>query len=366
MQIYEEFIKKQELCDFQQSTKWSRVKELWQNDIIIVRDESRNILASMSILVRKLPILGYIMYVPRGPIGNIHNEEVLKKLTEEAKRIQKTYNAFAIIIEPNVRIENKEFAKMVTRLGYKINSKAIKFDQEIQARHNFRLNIKDKTEEEVFNNFSSKTRYNVRLAIKRGVKIKEKNLDAIDEFYSLMKETGNRDNFIIRPKEYFEKILEEFPNEAKIYIAYYENEPISAIMPILYGNKMWYLYGASSNKHRNLMSTYLLQWEMIKIAIKHGCNEYDFRGVSMENGEDGLYRFKKGFGGELVELIGEIYMDFKPVKYLLYKVMKKVFFNLRYIVYKITRKNYLMFDFKNGKYLFLLKIYKICIFCCII
>lgn len=279
---YEEFIKKQELCDFQQSEEWAKVKEYWKNEIVILEDENKNIKASMSILIRKLPIFGNIMYVPRGPIGEIDDEETLRKLTIKMKEVAKEYKAFVIIIEPNVKKENKEFSNLVKKLGYKINSKAIKFDQEIQARHNFRLNLENKTEDEIFKNFASKTRYNVRLASKKGVTVEEKNEAGIDEFYELMKETGKRDNFRTRPKEYFQKILKEFPYETKIYIAYYEKEPISAIMPIIYGNKMWYLYGASSNKHRNLMSTYLLQWEMIKLAIKNNCKVYDFRGVSME------------------------------------------------------------------------------------
>lgn len=282
MQTYEEFIKKEELCDFQQSREWAKVKEFWKNEIVIVKDENKNIIASMSILIRKLPIFGNIMYVPRGPIGNIYNEEVLLKLTNKIRKVARKYKAFVIIIEPNVKKENEEFANLVKKLGYKINSKAVKFEQEIQARHNFRLNLENKTEEEIFKNFSSKTRYNVRLAIKKGVVVQEKNEEGIEEFYELMKETGRRDNFRTRPKEYFEKILKEFPYQTKIYIAYYENEPISAIMPIIYGRKMWYLYGASSNKHRNLMSTYLLQWEMIKLAIKNNCKVYDFRGVSVE------------------------------------------------------------------------------------
>lgn len=282
MEKYEEFIKKEELCDFQQSEEWAKVKEYWKNEIVIVEDENKNIKASMSILIRKLPIFGNIMYVPRGPIGEINDEETLRKLTIKMKEVAKKYKAFVIIIEPNVKKENKEFSNLVKKLGYKINSKAIKFDQEIQARHNFRLNLENKTEDEIFKNFASKTRYNVRLASKKGITVEEKNEAGIDEFYELMKETGKRDNFRTRPKEYFQKILKEFPYETKIYIAYYENEPISAIMPIIYGNKMWYLYGASSNKHRNLMSTYLLQWEMIKLAIKNNCKVYDFRGVSME------------------------------------------------------------------------------------
>lgn len=149
-------------------------------------------------------------------------------------------------------------------------------------------------------------------------------------FFELMRETGRRDKFLIRPKEYFEKILKVFGENAKIYIAYFEDTPISAILPIYYGNKAWYLYGASSNKNRNLMSTYLLQWEVIKEAINRQAREYNFRGVCMDKGiEDGLYRFKKGFGGNLVELIGEIYIPFKPVRYKLFWKIKKVFCNIR-------------------------------------
>jgi len=336
---YEEFIKKQELCDFQQSTKWAKVKEYWENEIIIIQDSNKNIIATMSILIRKIPLFGNLMYVPRGPIGQINKEEVLKEITEKLIKIAKKYKAFVVIIEPNVKIEDEEFKKLAKKLGYKINSKAIKFEQEIQARHNFRLNLENKTEDEVFQKFSSKTRYNIRLAIRRGVKIEKKNENGIDEFYKLMQETGKRDNFRTRPKEYFKTILKEFPKETKIYIAYYNEEPIASIMPIMYGNKMWYLYGASANKHRNLMPNYLLQWEMIKLAIKNNCKVYDFRGVSMEKGEeDGLYRFKKGFGGEFVELIGEIYIPFKPIKYFFYKITKKIFCNLRYAVYKMKCK----------------------------
>lgn len=336
---YEEFIKKQKLCDFQQSIQWANVKKFWTNEIIIIYDNEKNIVATMSLLIRKLPVFGNLIYVPRGPIGEIQDEKILEELTHRIKKIAKQYKAFAIIIEPNVRNDDEEFKKKVKKLGYKINNKAIKFRQEIQARHNFRLDLENKTEEEVFQKFSSKTKYNIRLAVKKGVEIEERNREGIDEFYQLMKETGKRDKFRTRSKEYFETILEKFPENAKIFIAYYDNKPIAGIMPILYGNKMWYLYGASGNEYRNVMPNYLLQWEMIKLAIQNKCRVYDFRGVSMEKGEEGgLYRFKKSFGGEFVELIGEVYMPFKPIKYFGYRIAKKVFCGLRRTIYNMNLK----------------------------
>jgi len=340
-EVYEKFVQEDALCDFQQSMKWAKVKTFWKSERIVIQEGEKWVM-SMQILIRKIPVFGNLLYVPRGPIGKVQEEAVWKRLTEEIQAIAKQYKAFVIIIEPNVLEKDEAFKKMVTKLGYKINSSAIKFEQEIQARHNFRLQLEGKTEEEVFQNFSSKTRYNIRLAQKKGVHIEEKTEDGLDIFYSLMQETGRRNGFRIRPKAYFEKLLKEFPEEIQIWIAYYEEEPIAAVMPILYGHKMWYLYGASGNQYRKWMPNYVLQWEMIRRAIRNHCKVYDFRGVCVEKGEaDGLYRFKKGFGGDFVELIGEVYIDFKPFRYKCYKVAKKIFCDVRYGVYCL-RNRYLI------------------------
>lgn len=105
------------------------------------------------------------------------------------------------------------------------------------------------------------------------------------------------------------------------------------IFNIDYGNKVWYLYGASSNEHRNLMPNYLLQWEAIKYAIENKKDIYDFRGVTgildKNHPQYGLYRFKKGFNAEFTEFIGEIYLNFKPLVYSGYKISEKVFKTLR-------------------------------------
>ena len=134
---------------------------------------------------------------------------------------------------------------------------------------------------------------------------------------------------MIRPLEYFEKMYDELGEHMKLMMAYTEEgEPISGIIDIMYGNKIWYLYGASSNEHRNLMPNYLLQWEMVKYAIQNKKDVYDFRGVSgivdESHPQYGLYRFKKGFGAEFTEFIGELYIPFKPIVYWVYKIADKL------------------------------------------
>lgn len=331
---YEKFVKNDELCDFTQSIKWSNIKEFWKSEFIIIRNNDGKIVLSVNVLIRKIPIFGNLMYVPRGPIGNIKDKENLEKMTNQFKILAKKYRAFIIIIEPNIENTNKEFLNELKKLGYKINNKAKKFTNQIQSRYNFRVNLEGKTQEEVFKNFSSKTRYNIKYATRKGVVIKEKNFEGLDEFYKLMQETGKRDKIIIRNKEYYKKVLKEFGEDVKIYIAYYEDTPIASIMPIIYGKKMWYLYGASGNKYRNYMPNYLLQWEMIKLAIQRKCKIYDLRGFEIDKKkENGLYRFKKGFGGDLVELIGQVYIIFNPIRYIGYKITKRIFVTCRHEIY---------------------------------
>jgi len=341
---YKEFLSKHDRCNFQQSIEWAKVKVSWKNEIVIVEDSNNQIIGALSVLIRKIPIFGNLMYSARGPVCDIHDKKVLEELTEGLRELSKKYKAFVLKIEPDIKNEDEKFREIVSSIGYKIKDDAKTFDDAIQPRYVFRLDIKDKTEDEIFNNFHQKTRYNIRLAIKKGVEIREGTREDLKVFHEIMVVTGKRDEFGIRPLEYFEKMYDELVSDGymKLMMAYHEGKAISGIINIIYGNKVWYLYGASSNEHRNLMPNYLLQWEMIKCAIENKKDMYDFRGVAGVVDEThpqyGLYRFKKGFGAEFTEFIGEIYISFKPFVYWLYKISEKIFKRLRGIMSVIKRK----------------------------
>ena len=342
---YKKFLEGHERCNFQQSLEWAEIKKPnWKPEVILAEDEDKNIIGSLCVWIRKMPIFGNIMYASRGPVCDIHDISVMKQLTDGAKELAKKYNAIGLRIEPDIETDDQVFRDIVTNLGYKIKDDAKDFKDEIQPRFVFRLDIKDKTEEEVMAGFHQKWRYNIRLAIKKGVEIREGTREDLKDFHKIMIETGNRDGFITRPLEYFEKMYDNMVPEGhmKLLMAYYEGKPISGVIPIFYGNKTWYLYGASSNQHRNLMPNYLLQWKMIKMAIARHDDIYDFRGVSGVVDENhpqyGLYRFKKGFGAKFTEFIGEIYIPFKPLKYKMYKLSEKAFRTLRQIKRNINKK----------------------------
>ena len=194
----------------------------------------------------------------------------------------------------------------------------------MQPKFVFRLDITP-SEIALLSNMHQKWRYNIKLAGRKGVVIREaQNKEDLKIFYTILQETAKRDHFLVRDYQYFEWIWDYMvsQNYAQIFLAEYEGRVISATLGLILGTKFWYLYGASSNEDRNVMPNYLIQWEMIKWARKQGCTLYDFRGVSGDMDENnplyGLYRFKKGFGGELTEFMGEMDKVYSPFFYLLW------------------------------------------------
>ncbi|MBO4815991.1 MAG: peptidoglycan bridge formation glycyltransferase FemA/FemB family protein [Clostridia bacterium] len=342
----DEFLESNKKSHFLQSPEWARVKSNWEHEMIVVKDKNGEIEGTMSILLRKVPVLNrYIMYAPRGFVCDYHNKDILKRLTEEANKIAKKYKAFIFRLDPDIPKGDEEFEKIIKEIGYKQkNLKSTR--QRIQPKIISRITLTGKTEDELLASFSQKHRYNVRLAKRKGVTIREGTREDLPKFYEIMKVTESRDNFYVRPLSYFEKIWDEMgPKHVKVLFAEYEGEPISAVFPIKYGNKVWYLYGGSSNKHRNLMPNYLLQFEMMKWGIETGCDMYDFRGVSGIAGENhpqhGIYIFKKGFNGDIIELVDEMQIVYNPFINTVFNIMEAVYKDLAEIKDKFKRILYI-------------------------
>lgn len=317
---YKKFIQAHSKGHFMQSPEWAKIKSSWKNEIILVEDENGEIKGSMSLLIRKLPLLNYtMMYSPRGPVCNPHDSQTLRELLSKAKQLSKKYHSYVLKMDPDIEIEDTEFEEIIKDIGFKVN-RGLRNYEGIQPRFVFRLDIKNKSEEEIMQNFHQKTRYNIRLAERKGVECKIGSRADIAIFHKLMTETGIRDKFLIRPQEYYEKVYDTLgPEHVRLYLAYVDGEAIAGTIAILYGNKCWYLYGASRNVHRNLMPNYLLQWNMIKWAIESKCDVYDFRGVpgniDDSNPMVGLYKFKVGFKGKFTEFVGMLDYVFNPFIY---------------------------------------------------
>jgi peptidoglycan pentaglycine glycine transferase (the first glycine) len=187
------------------------------------------------------------------------------------------------------------------------------------------------TEDELLARMKQKTRYNIRLAQKKGVTIR--SWDNLTAFHQMMLVTGGRDGFGVHSLEYYRRAYELFHQTgmAELLVAEYEGVPLAALMVFARGRCAWYIYGASNDKERNRMPTYLLQWETMRWARSKGAEEYDLWGVPDEDEETleahftersdglwGVYRFKRGFGGELKRATQALDRVYNPLLYKLY------------------------------------------------
>lgn len=339
---YKEFLEKHEHCNFQQSIEWGNLKEAWNKELVVTRDENGKINAGILLLVRHVRFFGTIIYASRGPVVNTNDFEVFKNLMEKVKEVAKTKKAIAVLLEPEFLNDDMEFRDSILKCGFVVNDNGKDFSEQINPRFVFRLDIKNKSMDELIANFHSKTRYNVKLAQKKGVEIYEGTREDLKRFHEIMVETGQRDNFGIRPLSYFESMHDNLGKEHfKLLMAKHEEDVLSGIILITYGNKVWYLYGASSNTKRNLMPNYLLQLKGIEYANSIGAEIYDFRGVPgvLDNEKDhpqyGLYRFKKGFNAEFIEFIGQVYLPINPLRYNIFMVAQKVVRRVSAIIKRI-------------------------------
>lgn len=340
---YEAFVQAHPKGHFMQSCLWAKQKPEWIWEAMICRGDDGKIKGAMSVLIRKVPYLPYrLMYAGRGPVCDICDTETLRELTDGAKALAKRYKAYTLKIDPDVLVEDAEFIARMESLGYKRLDTGKNFSG-IQPRFVFRLYLNGRNQEELMESFHSKTRYNIRLAERKGVRVEIKGKEAAGDFSDLMMETGVRDGFVVRNREYFENMMDNLGEHCRLYMAYSGDTPIAGTLAIHYGDKVWYLYGASSNNHRNLMPNYLLQWNMIQWAQELGCRVYDFRGVSGDLSEDnplyGLYRFKKGFNGDFTEFAGEFDYVFSPVIHTAVEKGEKVYRKLRKRLFMLKNRN---------------------------
>ncbi len=317
---YEQFVSNHERGEFIQSSLWEKVKKGWLFEAVVSRDEGGCINGACGVFIKKLPLLGTsFLYSPKGYICDVHNEGILDNLKAGIDCIAKKHNALAIKIDPDIPMSDVRYINYMKSRSFKhIYGKHGM--ETVQPRFNYRLPLANRTEEDLFNNFSTKTRYNIRYAIKKGVTVEVKGLEGIDDFMQLYTVTAKRDGFKPRPRDYFTRLLTALGDRARIYIGYYNSEPVCGAVTTNYAGKCSYVYGASSNRHRNVMPNYLMQWEMIKWGLSTGCRLYDFLGISgdFENKENplfGLYRFKRGFNGYIDELVGEFDYIYRPLIY---------------------------------------------------
>lgn len=335
---YSEFVRNKEGASLTQDLNWAMMKEEWKQEAIYLEKEGE-IIASMMILIKDLPIKGYtMMYAPRGPVCDASNISLVSELVKEAEPLAKKYNAAFLKWDPQI-LSNPEIKQEYKKAGFAVTKDNPDQDVLIQPLNEAVLSIANVAEEDLMKRFSEKTRYNIRLSKRKGVNVYySREMKDLEIFYKIYQITTIRDHIGCRDFSYFEKMLQAYDeSQLRIYIAEHEGDALSAAIAINYGKELFYLYGASSNEKRNLMPNYAMQWEMIRWGLETGCRTYNFGGVLNLNKEDGLYKFKTGFckAEGIVTYIGEIDKIYKKTIYQLYTKVLPVYKKVK----RKTRKN---------------------------
>ncbi len=312
------FVGSHPLGGFTQCSSWRKVKNNWDFEAVVSRDGSGDIRGSVSVLIQHIPLIkSCFLYAPRGPVCDPHDETVLTELMSGIDVLAKKYKAHAFKMDPDLLCGDAEFCRIAKKLGF-VRSFGPDGFEGIQARFNYRLYINGRNEEELLANVNQQTRRNLRKAQKFGVEVRPVGVEYLDEFVRLMSITGERDGFNTRPKSYFERFLDALGDHARLYMAFYEGKAIAGAITTNFAGKTCYVYGASDNAHREVMPNYMMQWEMIRWALETNCTVYDFQGISGDLEDEsshmyGLYRFKRGFNGQVDELLGEFDRTYRPI-----------------------------------------------------
>jgi lipid II:glycine glycyltransferase (peptidoglycan interpeptide bridge formation enzyme) len=298
-----------------QMGEWGELKKDfgWKPVRLVSRD------VGVQILFRRLPLGFTIGYMPK-PVDSGQWSVVSEAFWREVDSICKKNRAMFLKVEPDSWAE--EF--IIHHSSFIISP------HNIQPPRTITLDI-NASEDDILSRMKPKCRYNIRLAEKKGVIVRA--WDDIAAFHEMMTVTGGRDGFGVHSKEYYQRAYEIFhPNgTCELLVAEYEGKPLASLMVFANGKRAWYVYGASNNEERNRMPTYLLQWEAIRWAKARGCEEYDLWGVPDENEETleaqfesrhdglwGVYRFKRGFGGQLKRAAQALDRVYNPLLYWAY------------------------------------------------
>ncbi|MCJ7678090.1 MAG: peptidoglycan bridge formation glycyltransferase FemA/FemB family protein [Anaerolineales bacterium] len=308
----------------------------WEPERLVWRFPDGRPAAAAQVLARTLRVPGIglrrsVLYAPRGPVLDWAApgvaEAVLRDLRDQARRP----GVIQVKIDPDLPLGygapgsdeaasdpiGERMLGLLPALGFQPSP------EQVQFRNTFVLDLRPE-EGRLLAHMKQKTRYNVRLAERHVVRVREGAADDIPLLFRMYAETSLRDGFVIRPAEYYQDVWGRFMRAglAQPLLAEVDAEPVAALIVYRLGPRAWYLYGMSRDLHRDKMPNYLLQWEAMRWSKAAGCTEYDLWGAPDHLDPNdpmwGVYRFKEGLGGRLVRTLGAWDATARPMTYRLY------------------------------------------------
>ncbi len=347
---WDRFVAAQPSGHLLQSWGWGAFKrgQGWTPARLAVYDRTDALQATAGVLFRR-PARGVpisVAYVPRGPVMAFDEAQPpTVALLAGLHSLCRRRGAIFLKIEPNCEADPR-LARMLAAAGFRPARR-------VQPVRTILLDLQPAAPEDaLLAAMKPKTRYNIRLAGRRGVTVRPATTPAdLQAFYDLMTVTGTRDEFAVHSLDYYQSALAQFgpklsfqerePGsgvgpQATLLLADHPDhpQPLAGLMAFAFGAEAIYMYGASSDAGREHMPTYLLQWAAMRWARAQGCHRYDFWGIpddptaeapadgdnpNVRQGLWGVYRFKQGFGGREVTYPGAWDFVYRPLAYRLYE-----------------------------------------------
>ncbi len=302
-----------------QSWGWGELKasSSWHPLRLALRNTSNDtIVAAASVLRRTAPRaplrLGHLAYIPKGPVLDWSNETLCNQFFTHLHALMRREGAVALRIEPNCEGDDEPVLRRMAQQGMHTT-------QAVQPLRTIMLDVTP-DEDTLLAQMKEKWRYNVRLAARKGVTVRmAQTIEDVQAWYTLLETTGERDKFGIHTLGYYLQVWRTFaPDDTvRLLLAESNGHLLAGIFVSVFARQGTYLYGASSNEQRQLMPNYLLQWEAIHWAKSRGARSYDFWGIPETEAENeamaGVYRFKRGWGGRVVQFPGCYEYVYRPM-----------------------------------------------------
>jgi lipid II:glycine glycyltransferase (peptidoglycan interpeptide bridge formation enzyme) len=310
-----------------QLSAWGDLKAAfgWTPQRVAITDAGGQIVAGAQILFRRLPLrLGHFAYIPYGPLVDWANPAQVRALVDAIDQTARQHGAAFLKIEPGYDLNDVDFAG----LGFRASP------QTIQPPRTITIDLHG-DDETILARMNQKTRRNIRKSSKFDIEVREGSADDVASFNALLDETGSRADFGVHVPVYYERAYDLFvpTGHAALLMGSYAGLDLAGIMVFALGEWAWYFYGASSRQEQQRMASYGVQWAGIQWAKAHGATTYDMYGVPdadpdtletqfQDRTDDlwGVYRFKRGWGGDVIRSAGAWDRVYNPVLYAAYRI----------------------------------------------
>lgn len=362
-QAWNQIIRQLSFAHLLQTKEWALAKEPfgWSAHYKTWQDETGQLQAAAQILQRRfqLPVIKQsvsMLYVPKGPLLRDWSDEALTaRVLRDLREVAGSLGAFFIKIDPDLALgtgipgeadakEDALGARVLSQmkgLGWRFSN------EQVQMPNTMVIDLR-KSEADLLAAMKQKTRYNLRLAERKGVRVRRGAPADFPQLFQMYAETSVRDGFVIRSEQYYRAVWDTFYEAGMLVplVAEVENNPVAGLMLFVFGKHSWYLYGMSRNIARDWMPNYLLQWEAIKASRAAGCETYDLWGApDAFNQSDpmwGVYRFKQGLGATTVRHIGAWDLPIRPLTYSIYtQVLPRLIAVMRWRGRRLTKRQIL-------------------------